>query len=85
MSKGIKAPDTDIDFYGQILKMTYQNVKININDLLNGRRFNYYYYSTLDYSLEGNVFSNDKLFWLARLTKLVPKDILNLLVIPNMS
>ena len=85
VSKGIKAPDTDIDFYGQILKMTYQNVKININDLLNGRRFNYYYYSTLDYSLEGNVFSNDKLFWLARLTKLVPKDILNLLVIPNMS
>lgn len=86
LTQQIKVNEKDQRFYSQVLLLTFNNAKININDILGGRLFHLYIVNN-KYELDSCVFSNDKLFWLYMLYNngTISPEIKNCFISENMS
>ena len=63
-SKGLRASEDDARFYSILVKSVFYNVKINIGDILGGKRFKATFINSQSYKDTSKVFTNDRLYWI---------------------
>lgn len=59
--------ESEAKFYLDLLNSITYNTRVSVTDLLHGAYFNCYI-GALTFNLKSNVFTNDRLFWLAKLS-----------------
>lgn len=59
--------ESEAKFYLDLLNSVTYNTRVSVTDLLHGAYFNCYI-GALTFNLKSNVFTNDRLFWLAKLS-----------------
>lgn len=83
LTQSYKINESDAKFYSKIILLTYNNYKVNINDILGGRTFNITLISPEVFTEKSCVFSNDKLYWLSVIHNLLKDNNLRNCLIDN--
>ena len=61
-----KNTERSAQFFEQVIRAVVYNKSINLNNILNGRKF-YYYLGNREFGLQSTIFTNDELYWRTRL------------------
>jgi len=80
----LRINEDDAEFYSKVLLLTFNNIKVNITDILGGRTFTYYI-GEIEYNNKSTTFCNDKLFWLFKLFQNTKSEIKELFIDENIS
>ena len=69
LRESIRVSDDDATFYSKLLMLTYNNVRLNITDVLGPRQFTCIYRCPdfFNFPLTHNIFTNDKLYWVMKI------------------
>lgn len=64
--------DSEARFYQDLVNSVVYNTRVSVTDLLHGAYF-VYYIGERSFALESNVFTNDRLFWISKLSTRLKK------------